>query len=225
MIAGRKDLLARVAAEDDSPELRRQAVEMLGVLGAVDELSALYEREPSTEIKEAMLNAFMMAEDKQRLLEAARDEPSPELRGTAIQLLGVLGAGDELWSMMQAESDTDLRVTIAEALFIAGESERMAELARTDRDTRVRELAVMHLGMSSDARSADLLLSIYETESEQEVREAVLNALMIRNDAATLIRIARDETDPELKRQAVQLLAVMGSDESTEFMKELLESD
>jgi HEAT repeat protein len=133
-----------------------------------------------------------------------------------------MDAGDELWAMLQVENDPELRGTIVQALFVAGESGRVIELARSDPDPKVRAAAITYLGMMGDARS-DELVAIYESESDREVREAVLQALMLQNNAAALIRIAREENDSELRLRAVQMLSVMGSKESTEFMRELLE--
>ena len=71
-------------------------------------------------------------------------------------------------------------------------------------------------------RAARFYGQIYDTETERGIRRAVLTALFTRGDVDELIRIARDETDRELRAHAVRLLSVMNSPESTEFMKELL---
>ncbi len=50
----------------------------------------------------------------------------------------------------------------------------------------------------------------------------MLNALFIQGNAKALIEIARQETDPAMKREAVQKLSIMGSKEATDYMMELL---
>ena len=50
----------------------------------------------------------------------------------------------------------------------------------------------------------------------------MLNALFIQGNAKALIEIAKQETDPSLKREAVQKLSIMGSKEATDYMMELL---
>jgi hypothetical protein len=59
-------------------------------------------------------------------------------------------------------------------------------------------------------------------EKDTIVRKAVLNAFFLQGNARQLIEVARKETDPELKRAAVQKLSLMGSKEATEFLMELL---
>ena len=51
----------------------------------------------------------------------------------------------------------------------------------------------------------------------------MLNSLFIQGNATALVAIARAEKDPELRKTAVQKLALMNTKESSDYMMELLQ--
>ena len=67
-----------------------------------------------------------------------------------------------------------------------------------------------------------MLKSIYSSDKDAHVRRAVLNGFFVQGNATALIEIAKQESDPALKREAVQKLSIMGSKEATDYMLELL---
>ncbi|HXH39149.1 MAG TPA: hypothetical protein VNN08_11020, partial [Thermoanaerobaculia bacterium] len=72
------------------------------------------------------------------------------------------------------------------------------------------------------ARSSDLLLSLYNSDSRPEVRKAVIEALFIQGNARALVALARAEKDPETKREIIQKLSVMRSKQATDYLMEFL---
>ena len=85
-------------------------------------------------MKKAVLKAFLVSGDKDRVLEAARSEKDPELRRDAIQTLGVMGASTELWAMYQAETVPATKKRILQSLAVGGAIDRILEVARTEKD-------------------------------------------------------------------------------------------
>ena len=75
----------------------------------------------------------------------------------------------------------------------------------------------------SGGGTAELLEELYASERDSEVKEEILHAFFIQGNTKTLIRIARSETNRELKLEAVQHLSRMGSRDATEFLMEMLE--
>jgi HEAT repeat protein len=71
-------------------------------------------------------------------------------------------------------------------------------------------------------KTGDTLRSIYAGDSNAEVRAAVIDALMIQQNATVLVALARAEKDAALKRRIVERLSVMKSKEATDYMLELL---
>jgi len=55
-------------------------------------------------------------------------------------------------------------------------------------------------------------------------KTAVIESMMVMDDAQGLINLLGQETDPRLRRQMIEMLTVMDSPESDEYLFELLES-
>ena len=54
------------------------------------------------------------------------------------------------------------------------------------------------------------------------MRREILNGFFVQGNAPAIIDVARKETDPNLKREAVQRLSQMHSKEATDYLVELI---
>ncbi|HYO81609.1 MAG TPA: HEAT repeat domain-containing protein [Bryobacteraceae bacterium] len=220
-----REVVARVAKGEFNPDLQIRAVNNLGVHGGNRNqqlLSDIYASSKDVAVKRAVLRSFMVSGNRERVFAAAKSEQMPELRSQAIQLLGAMGAGSQLGDLYSAETSPDIREQLMRALFTSGSTARLIELAKTERDPKLRLRAIQLLGTSPREQTGDTLVAMYSSGTEPEVRKAVIKALMVQNNARQLVEIARKESDPELKRQAVQQLSHMQSKEATDYMLELL---
>ncbi len=220
-----REVVIGVARGGSNPDLQMKALQYLGVMGGRESRQALadiYSAATDIAVKRAILHSFMASGERDRLIAIAREEKTPELRRDAIRLLGAMGASTELWQMYGAESSADVKQQILEAMFLAGNAEKLTEAARTEKDTKLRREAVRRLGVMGARRTGDALVSIYASESDTTVRREVLRGLHMQNNARALVEIARKETNPDLKREAVQALSHMKSKEATDFMLEIL---
>ena len=77
--------------------------------------------------------------------------------------------------------------------------------------------------MSGGQRVSELMVEIYESETDREVRSSVLHSMAMQGNVQALIRIARTEKDRELKLEAVRALSMTSSKDATEFLMELLD--
>jgi hypothetical protein len=202
-------ITARIARDASDPQLQRAALHHLGLFGSdegLDLLEQVYHDTADHEVRREILQGYMLAGDKQRLLNAARDEPSEELREEAIQLLGVMNATDELEQLYRQEGSVAVRGAILQAFMIAGEREPVAAAARGESAPELRAEAVQLLGVMG---AVDELGRLYAGESDDEVRQQILQAFMISGDRQRVLEAARDESSPELRSEAIQLLGVM----------------
>ncbi|HJS73859.1 MAG TPA: HEAT repeat domain-containing protein [Vicinamibacteria bacterium] len=223
MIADDEKRLLEVARNEVDLELRGRAIQLLGTMDATTELWEMYQRESSQDMKEKMLQAFMVAGDEEHLLQVARDrQASPELRNAAIQLLGAEGAEEELWRLFQEETSIETKERILQALFVADAAEKLAGVA-TDKaqPAELRKAAIHGLGVSGE-EAIPALVGLYRSETDREVKEQVLEALFINDAAAQIVEIARSESDPELRRRAVEKLSLMDAEEARDFLMEIL---
>ena len=68
----------------------------------------------------------------------------------------------------------------------------------------------------------DVLVSIYHSGVNRDVREAVLNSLFLQQNGKALVDLARAEKDPDMKQEIVKKLSLVHSKETTDYMMELL---
>jgi HEAT repeat protein len=219
-----REIVARIARGQQSPDMQETAIRYLGLFGgdaSKQALADLYASSSDMSVKKAVLQSFMVSGQKARVLAAARGEKSEELRKSAIHLLGVMGAQTELWEMYQADPSVEVKKSILHAMFVGGGSDRLTEVARNEKDPELRKAAIHSLGVMGD-RTGPVLLSIYASDADREVRRQILHALFVQGNVKALIQIARTEKDPELRKEAVSHLSHTGSKEATDFLVELL---
>ena len=195
MIAGDRTRLLALAKGESNPELRADAVLQLGVIGARNELTELYNAEPSVEVRKKILQAMFIGGNSEKLAEIARNEKVLELKVTAICNLGLLGGGED------------------------GETPSYVPPPPPPGGSQVPPPPPPP---RKSARSSDLLLSLYNSDSRPEVRKAVIEALFIQGNARALVALARAEKDPETKREIIQKLSVMRSKQATDYLMEFL---
>ncbi|MET0552665.1 MAG: HEAT repeat domain-containing protein [Vicinamibacteria bacterium] len=220
-----REVLVRAAKGDAYPGLQRKAIQNLGIFGGGENgaaLAEIYAATAAREVKRAVLQAYMVSGQRDRLLALAKGEADASLRRDAIQQLGVMGASDEVWQMY-AGGDRETKRAVLQALFVGGNGARIVELARTEKDPELRRDAIQQLGLVGSAETTAAMEELYRGETDRRIREAVLQAFFVQGNAKRLIEIARTEKDPELKRKAVQQLSVMGHPDATKFMLEILD--
>jgi HEAT repeat protein len=220
-----QQVIAGVAKGNSNPDLQRKAIQYLGIHGSVANrqlLADIYGSSADLDIKRQILRSFMMAGDKQRVLAAATGEKSPELRSEAVRQLGMMGARDELWQLYQKESSVEVRQQMLQGMMMSGDVAHLTEVANSDSNMDLRRQAVRQLGMAGGGRSGDTLVNIYNRQTDPGVKRAAIEGLFISGNAGALVTLARKETDRDLRRSIVEKLSIMGSPEARDYMLELL---
>ena len=217
------EIVTRIA-KNGPPELQTRAIRFLGIAGGSrsrEVLADVYST-GSLEVKRSVLKAYMICGDRAHLLMLAKGESNPELRAEAVMQLGVSGAKSELAELYSLEQTVEVKKKIIQAMFIGGNSDKLDEIARTEKNLDLKVAAVHNLGLLGGSRTGPLLVSLYQGDSRDEVRHAVINALFIQNNAKALVDLARQEKDRELKHEIVQKLSLMHSKDSTDYLMEFL---
>jgi tetratricopeptide (TPR) repeat protein len=215
-------LMSDMARNSSNPELQLAAIKYMGMMGNSSALASVYESTSDPRLKRAILHSFMQSGSRDFLLKAAKNEKDPELRRDAIKQLALTGGSEQLWSLYQSESSLENRKAILQSMFLTGDSSRLADIAKSEKDPQLRIAAIKSLGLMGGNGRGDVLVSIYNSDSNREVRDAVLNSLFIQQNAKALIELARSAKDPETKKQIVSKLALVHSKEATDYMMEIL---
>ncbi|HEV8582486.1 MAG TPA: HEAT repeat domain-containing protein [Thermoanaerobaculia bacterium] len=219
-----RKILVDVARGSRYPELQRKAIESIGISGDDEGIQALTEIYSATDkpgVKIAILDAYLVADQTGRVFAAAREEKDPQVRRKAISQLGPMNATQELRQLYRNETSQGLKLMILEGLAVADDADALIEIARDEKEPVLRRKAISGLGINDSPKAAAALKSLYTANADAGVRRAVIEGLFIQDNARALIELFRVEKDPELKREIVQKLGLMDSDEAMEFLAKL----
>jgi HEAT repeat protein len=220
-----REVLRNYAKGASTPELQSQAIQYLGVHGGPEHralLAEVYAATTDVDVKRRILRAFMVANEKDRLLKAAQGETNPELRAEAVTQLGNMNAHEELWQLYQKESSIDVKRRIIRSMQQGDRAERLIELAKTEQNPELRRDAVRVLGVMRSTRTGDALVQIYSSDANVDVRKAAINSLFVQENATALVTLARKEQDSTMKKELVSRLSNMRNKVATDYMIELL---
>jgi hypothetical protein len=225
-IAGSDEILREVLNTETDPDLRRTAIHGIAMEDGKDAaalLESVYDNATSVEEKTMVLEALVMMDDAEDLaLKIVRTETDIELRRAAIHMLGVMDATSEIAELYATIDETELRKAVLDSMMIADDIDGLIKVLQSEKDTEMRSAAIQALAVSGDEDGAEYLLTLYP-EASREEKEAVIQSMMIMDNTQGLISLLKSESDPELKREMLQVLTMMDSDESEEYLFELLE--
>ncbi|MGO9275519.1 MAG: tetratricopeptide repeat protein [Terriglobia bacterium] len=155
----------------------------------------------------------------------ARGDRSPELQMKAIQDLGLFGGKDSratLEEIYKSAHDVEVKRAILRSFMIGGERGRLLEVAKSEASPELRAEAVKQLGvMGAHAE----LWQLYQNETSTEVKRGILQGMFIGGDVEHTLGLARAEKGPELRRQAVRNLGLMGKDKTADALASIYSSD
>lgn len=163
LMAGAKEDVLAVARTEKNPELRREAVRYLGMLGGRSELRQLYKEATDPDAKENLLQAMGMAGDVQGLTEAATSEKDPRVRARAIRNVGLFGgdgAAATLVTIYSTYSDFETRREVVNALFLHGAGKEMVALARKETNPQMKRELIQKMSLMSSPEITDYMMDI-----------------------------------------------------------------
>jgi len=164
LIADEADAVFEIAANTSDEEEFSKAVQMLGAMGANDQLRELRGR---AGLSESLIHAYAISGDATTLRELAMDDSDPEMQTQAIEALGIVGGddvGQTLIELYRATSNEDVKDAALHGMLIAGYDAGVLELYQAASDTsEKRDLLEYLVIMDSDA-VWDLIDTAFEGE-------------------------------------------------------------
>jgi len=197
-------------ASEESGELQLEAIRMIGIGGGggMSNLKSIYESGDS-DAREAVLEAFMIAGDKESVFEIAKIAEGDDFE-EAVEMLAVMGGREELRQLRATRGTSE---ALIEACAISGDFECLRELAADDSDIELQMEAIEGMGIVGGKAVNAALVAIYKNASSEDIREAALDGLMISGDDAGLLELYRSSNDSSEKKELLEYLVMTGSDE------------
>jgi HEAT repeat protein len=150
MIADDKRSVFNIAVTADGRDFE-EAIDMLAVMGALEELRELRGK---TGASEALINAYAISGDFQSLREMALDSSNVELQTQAIAAMGIVGGQQvdtTLVEIYRNASSEDIRESALRGMLISGYDAGILELYRASEDpSEKKELLEMLVMTGSD---------------------------------------------------------------------------
>ncbi|MEP6880856.1 MAG: HEAT repeat domain-containing protein [Dokdonella sp.] len=215
-------VLGDIATTSSDAELRGEAIRMLGISGedaAIEKLRTIYAASKSVEEKRSIIQAWLIADRPELVVQAARSETDEELRKVAIHSLGAMGATSQLHQLFASEKSLENRKAILQSLGIAGDSKTLAEIAGSNEPEEIRIQAIQALGIADDDHSGETLSRIYIAADSTEIRDAALHGLMISGNSDAMLTLYKKAKSKEEKQALLRLLTITNSDATIDLIQ------
>lgn len=208
-------------ARTGSGDLQHEAIRMIGIGGDEATLASLKEiyAAGDTDVKESVLEAYLIADDAAAVLEVASTTEDPEAFEEAVEILGAMGALEELRELRERVGNSE---EIVEAYAIAGDYESLREMALDPSDPDIQEEAIESLGIVGGPEVNATLMEIYRGADSDRIREAALEGMLFSGYDEGVLNLFRESNDSEEKRELLEMLVMMDSDAAMQIIDETL---
>lgn len=163
LMSGDKEDVLAVAQQERSPELRREAIRYLGMMGGHAELRQLYKQTTDADSKEELIKAMGIGGDVEGITEVAKTEANSAVRLSAIKSLGIFGgsqASDTLVSLYNTQTDLETKKAIVNALFLNGAGKQMVDLARKETNPEMKRALIQKMSLMNSPEITQYMMEI-----------------------------------------------------------------
>ncbi|HEX4974184.1 MAG TPA: HEAT repeat domain-containing protein [Steroidobacteraceae bacterium] len=217
-----EEILIQTSRSPDA-ELRSEAIRSIGIGGHDKSLAALQDiyRAGDAAVKEQVLHAWLIADRKEQVYQAALDAKSEEEAAEAIHILGAMGAVEELRKLGDRPNTASRKLVNAYA--ISGDLSSLRKIAESNADVSVRAEAVQQIGIIDGDAARTALRDIYSRSTDAQIKEAALQGLLIADDEKGVLELYRAAKSAEEKRALLRTLTMMDGDAALEAIDAALE--
>jgi HEAT repeat protein len=215
-------LLVETAQSADR-DLRNEAIRMIGIGGDSSALAGLADLYTGgdADTREAVLEAYLIADDGDAIYEIAASARNAEEFEAAVEKLGAMGATQQLRAL---RTRVDMSEVLIEAYAIAGDTESLTELARDSSEPERQSQAIHGLGIAGGNDTDAILAGIYRGTDSPVVKDAVREAFLISGNDKGVLELFRESNDNAEKRELLETLVIMDSDAVWDVIDATLEN-
>lgn len=163
LMCGCKEDVVALAKTEKNPELRKDAIRYLGMMGGRAELLDFYKNSPDVETREAAVGAMLLCGCSHELLEIVQTEKDPEVLAKAIDTLGMVGGSDSLLALTKLYSgstDVATKKKVINALFLHNAGKEMVALARKETNPELKKALVQKMSLMNSPDITDYMMEI-----------------------------------------------------------------
>jgi hypothetical protein len=175
----------------------------------------------SADPRESSRALFVLAQSGQpeardTVVQVAKTGPEV-VRVAAVRELGRFGGPGVADQLMQVYTSADLtvKVQVVSSLGLRLERSALLQIAQAEKDPHLKSMAIVTLGQ---AGGVDQLWTLYQHATPEAKRPIILGLFNARAEDA-LIRIADSEKDPQLRREALTRLQLLGTAKARAYVQ------
>jgi HEAT repeat protein len=163
LMCGCKEDVAALARTEKNPELRREAIRYLGMMGGRAELLEFYKNSPDVETREAAVGAMLLCGCGHELAQIVETEKDPAVLDKAINTLGLVGGDESLAALTKvygSQADIPTKKKVINALFLHGAGKEMVALARKETNPELKKSLIQKMSLMSSPEITEYMLEI-----------------------------------------------------------------
>jgi HEAT repeat protein len=216
------NLLLDVARQQNG-ELRLEAIRMIGIGGDTETLASLQGLYTTgdQDVRGAVLEAYLIAGDKKAVFDIAVNAKGDDFED-AVDMLGAMGAREELRALRGKMGPSE---TLINAYAVSGDFDELRKMAFDGSEPKTQILAIEAMGIVGGSEVSTTLVQIYRDAKSAGVREAALDGMMIAGHDTGVLELYRASADPAEKKQLLEMLVTMGSDDVWSIIDSALEGE
>ncbi|HET8888907.1 MAG TPA: outer membrane protein assembly factor BamD [Candidatus Angelobacter sp.] len=163
LMCGCKDDVAALAKTEKTPELRREAIRYLGMMGGGAELFDFYKNSPDVETRKEAVGAMMLCGCGHELAQIVETEKDPVVLDKAINTLGLVGGEESLAALTKlynSQADVQMKKKVINALFLHGAGKEMVAMARKETNPELKRSLIQKMSLMSSPEISDYMMEI-----------------------------------------------------------------
>jgi len=211
-------------ARNGNGDAREEAIQMIGINGDATAMAALADiyADGDEDTREAVLEAYLIADDVDAVFAIAMAATNDDDYEEAVETLAVMDAREELKKLREAKGPSEAFV---DAAIISDDHEELERLARDSSNPDVQTEAIEALGIVDGPNAEAVLLEIYKSSTNDDVREAAIDGLFIGDYGEAILELYRSSTNAREKGELLEALVVMDSDLAMDIIDDALAGD
>jgi HEAT repeat protein len=168
MIAGRKEPVYQVALDAKTEDEANEAIRMLGVMGATDELRKLGDRPNAAR---GLLDAYAISGDLVSLRKIAEGSGDRSVRLEATRKIGII-AGDEAHATLRdiylRTADAEIKDAALQGMLIAGDEQGVLTLYRAAKSSDEKRALLRYLSRMDGDAALQAIDAALDGKSQEE---------------------------------------------------------
>jgi hypothetical protein len=163
LMCGCKEDVVGLARTEKNPELRREAIRHLAMMGGRAELMEFYKNSPDVETREAAVGAMLLCGCGHELAEIVKTEKDPRVLDKAINTLGLVGGEESLAALTgiyNSQADVATKKKVINALFLRNAGKEMVAIARKETNPELKRELIQKMSIMNSPEITDYMMEI-----------------------------------------------------------------